>query len=441
MNGSPVLFCRTFLHERRNTMFIDQARIFIKAGNGGNGAISFYRGKYIPNGGPDGGNGGRGGSVSIKANRNISTLQNFRFQRKYVAGDGENGAKAKRAGKYGESLTIEVPVGTVVREADSGRLLVDLSTDGQETVLQEGGRGGVGNAVFASATRQAPNFAKPGQVIEGFYVNLELKLLADVGLLGMPNVGKSTFISVVSNAKPKVADYHFTTLEPQLGIATVGDFSFTIADIPGLIEGASEGLGLGLEFLRHVERTRLLVHFLDSSGSEGRDPYEDFLAINRELENFAPALARRPQIIALNKIDLADEDEVEELAKRFREEGYEVFLLSAPIHYGTDALIERVASKLRELPETVLYEEPEVEMKTYRLEEAPFTVKKTHEGYEVEGKLVDELMRQINFQDTESLQFFQKELRDKGVIDALEEAGIEEGEDVIMGDLIFEFIF
>lgn len=422
-------------------MFIDEARIFIKAGDGGNGAISFHTAKYIPNGGPDGGNGGRGGSVHIQASRNISTLQNFRFQRKYLAENGENGSKSKRAGKKGNHITIDVPLGTVVREADTGRLLVDLSEDGQVYTLQEGGRGGVGNAVFASSTRQAPNFAKPGQIVEGFYVSLELKLIADVGLLGMPNVGKSTFISVVSNARPKVADYHFTTLEPQLGIATVGDFSFTIADIPGLIEGASEGAGLGLDFLRHVERTRLLVHFLDVSGSEGRDPYEDFLMINKELMNFHPDLAERPQIVALNKMDLADEEQIENLKTMLEEDGYDVYVLSAPIHYGTDALLKAIATKLQELPETILYETPTESIKRYTLEEEPFAIDVSEEGYEVSGKVVDDLMRQINFSDTESLQFFQMQLRSSGIIDALEKAGIEEGDDVIMGDLVFEYLF
>jgi GTP-binding protein len=423
-------------------MFIDQARIYIKAGNGGNGAVSFYRGKYIPNGGPDGGNGGRGGSVFMKAVPNLSTLQNFRFKRKYVAGNGEDGAKAKRAGKKGEDLTIEVPVGTVVREHDTGRLLADLNKEGQTVELQAGGRGGVGNAVFATSTRQAPNFAKPGVLVEGFYVDLELKLLADVGLLGMPNVGKSTFISVVSNARPKIGDYPFTTLEPQLGIATVGDFSFTLADIPGLIEGASEGAGLGLAFLRHIERTRLLVHFIDVSGSEGRDPVEDFHIIQDELENFNAILAERPQIIALNKVDLADPAEAEATKKRFEDMGYECFLLSAASHQGTKELLDHIAAELQKLPETVLYEEPDKTYKVYRLEEDSYTVEQNEDGiFEVSGPYIEELCRHVNFQDTESLQYFQKQLRDKGVIADLEKAGVEEGDTIYLGGLEFEFIF
>lgn len=423
-------------------MFIDEARVYVKGGNGGDGAVSFHTAKYIPNGGPDGGNGGRGGSVYVVADRNVSTLQAFRFQRKYVAEDGEKGGQAKCAGKSGKDLTFTVPVGTLIREAETGRLLADLTEDGEKVLLSAGGRGGAGNAVFASSTRQAPRFAKPGQVVEGFYINMELKLLADCGLIGLPNVGKSTFLSVVSAARPKIADYHFTTLEPQLGIATVGDYSFTIADIPGLIEGASEGAGLGHDFLRHIERTRLLVHFLDASGSEGRDPYEDFCLINQELEAFNIQLAERPQLVALNKIDLAPEQaEVDRLQKRLEEEGYQVFQLSAPIHYGTQELLEAIAEKLQALPPTILFEKPETEVRVYKLKEDDFTIRQEGEAYLVEGPWIDELMRGINFGDTESLQYFQKQLRDKGVIDALEAAGVEEGDTVEMGDLVFDFIF
>lgn len=422
-------------------MFIDEARIYVKAGNGGDGHVSFYRAKYVPNGGPDGGNGGRGGSVYVEADRNVSTLQSFQFQRKYVAEDGQDGDQGKRAGKSGSDLTFKVPVGTVIREYDTGLLLADLTEHGQRILLSAGGRGGVGNTVFASSTRQAPNFAKPGQQVEGFYVKLELKLLADVGLLGMPNVGKSTYISVVSNARPKIADYHFTTIEPQLGIVTVGDSSFTIADIPGLIQGASDGAGLGLDFLKHIERTRLLVHFLDASGSEGRDPYEDFQMINNELIAFDARLADRPQLIALNKIDLAEEEEVNALQKRFEDEGYEVFQLSAPIHHGTQELLEAIARTLQTISETILYEMPEEEIKHYTLDEKEYSVKKDGDAYLVHGPWIDELMRHINFSDTESLQYFQKQLRSKGVVEALEEAGIQEGDDVEMGDLVFEFIF
>ncbi len=422
-------------------MFIDEARIWVKAGDGGNGAISFHTAKYVPQGGPDGGNGGRGGSIRFKADRNISTLQAFRFQRKYTAEDGQNGMSKKMAGKSGQDVLVRVPVGTLIREDETGRLLADLSEDEQEVLVSEGGRGGVGNMVFATSTRQAPRFAKPGQRVEGFYIQLELKLLADVGLIGLPNVGKSTFLSVVSQARPRIADYHFTTLEPQLGIATVGDYSFTIADIPGLIEGASEGAGLGHDFLRHIERTRLLVHFLDVSGSEGRDPLEDFRLINQELEAFNPRLAERPQIVALNKIDLADEAQVQEVRAKLEDEGYEVHELSAPIHIGTAELLESIAGTVAKLPEVILYEKPQTDVKVYRLEQDDFTVKKISSGYSVQGPWIDELMRAINFGDTESLQYFQKQLRVKGVIDELEKAGVQEGDEIELGDIVFDYIF
>ncbi len=422
-------------------MFIDEARIWVKAGDGGNGAVSFHTAKYVPNGGPDGGNGGRGGSVRVIADRNISTLQAFRFQRKYAAEDGQNGMAKKMAGRKGQDVLIQVPVGTILREAESGRLLADLTEDGQEVLLSEGGRGGVGNMVFATSTRQAPRFAKPGQRVAGFYVNLELKLLADVGLIGLPNVGKSTYLSIVSQAKPKIADYPFTTLEPQLGIATVGDFSFTIADIPGLIEGASQGAGLGIDFLRHIERTRLLVHFLDASGSEGRDPYGDFGLINKELEEFDAQLAARPQIVALNKIDMADPEKLAALKARIEGEGYEVYELSAPIHIGTSELLEAIARKLATLPPVILNEMPETEVKVYKLEADAFTVRRIDGGFSVQGPWIDELMRSINFTDTESLQYFQKQLRQKGVIDELEKAGVQEGDEIEMGDLVFDYIF
>ena len=295
-------------------MFIDHASIEVIAGDGGDGAVSFHRAKYIPKGGPDGGHGGDGGSVILVGDHNLMTLQDFRYRTKYKAASGEKGAKAKRAGKAGDDLFVRVPLGTLVRDGDTGQLLADVTEDGQQVIVARGGHGGVGNSAYATSRRQAPNFAKAGERGEQRYIELELKVLADVGLVGMPNVGKSSFLSVVTAARPEVADYHFTTLQPNLGIAAVGDFSFTIADIPGLIEGASKGLGLGDDFLRHIERTRLLVHVLDAAGSEGRDPLEDFAVINGELEAFSEKVARLPQIIALNKIDLAEEEDVEALS-------------------------------------------------------------------------------------------------------------------------------
>lgn len=421
-------------------MFIDQARVFVKAGNGGDGAVSFYRAKFIANGGPDGGNGGRGGSVFIQATSNMTTLQKFRDRRKYTAEDGEHGGKQKMAGKSGTDLTITVPVGTVVREAESGRLLADLTEDGETVTLAKGGRGGVGNTAFATSTRQAPNFAKPGELKEGFYVTLELKILADAGLIGMPNVGKSTYLSVVSRATPKIADYHFTTLEPQLGIATVDDYSFTLADIPGLIEGASDGAGLGHDFLRHIERTKMLVHVIDSSGSEGRDPYEDFVKINNELASFSEKLAEKPQIVALNKIDLAEEEDVEALQAKLEAEGFEVFQMSAPIHWGTDDLLKNIATHLQNLPNTILYEKPKEEIKVYTFEEDTYEITMDEDIYVIEGKWIDNLMRSVNLDSIDSMQYFQKQLRDKGVIADLKAKGIEEGDTIAIGDLLFDYI-
>ncbi len=420
-------------------MFVDQARIFVKAGNGGNGAVSFYRGKYIPKGGPDGGNGGRGGSVYIKAKSGMTTLQNFRDKKKYLAENGEHGGKQKKAGKSGENLTIEVPIGTVVRNYETGELLADLTEAGETVLLSKGGRGGVGNTAFATSTRQTPTFAKPGELVDGFYVSLELKILADVGLLGLPNVGKSTYLSVISRAQPKIANYHFTTLEPQLGIATVGDFSFTVADIPGLIEGASQGAGLGHDFLRHIERTKMLVHVLDASGSEGRDPYEDFKMINRELREFSEVLADKPQIVALNKIDLCEEEDVLALKKKIEADGYEVYSMSAPINWGTDELLKAIAGMLVKLPETILYEKPE-HVKVYELEELTYDVYKEDDIYVVEGTWIDDLLRRVNFDSVDSLQWFQKQLRDQGIIDQLHELGAEEGDTIALGDLLFDFV-
>ena len=421
-------------------MFIDRARVFVKAGDGGNGAVSFYRGKYIPNGGPDGGNGGRGGSVYIRADKNINTLQYFRDRKKFLAQNGEHGGKQKMAGKSGEDLTINVPVGTVVRNDETGVLLADLTEDGETVILSKGGRGGVGNTAFATSTRQAPTFAKPGELREGFYVSLELKILADCGLIGMPNVGKSTYLSVVSRARPKIADYHFTTLEPQLGIATVGDYSFTLADIPGLIEGASAGAGLGHDFLRHIERTKLLVHVLDASGSEGRDPLEDFRMINLELKQFSETLAGKPQIVALNKIDMADEYRLQSLKETLEAEGYEVYSMSAPINYGTEELLNAIAEKLSKLPDTILYEKPRQDMRVYKIEDDSYEIREEDDIQVVEGPWIDDLLRKVNFDSIDSVQFFQKELRDKGIIAELEARGVKEGDTVAIGDLLFDFI-
>lgn len=421
-------------------MFIDSAKIYVKAGDGGSGHVSFYRAKYVPKGGPDGGNGGRGGSVYLVADQSLTTLQDFRYKRKYVAPNGERGGTGRKAGRSGEDLTIRVPLGTVLRDADTGDLLQDFTEDGQRYTVAEGGRGGVGNAVFATATRQSPNFARPGVKGEEHMLSLELKLLADVGLVGLPNVGKSTFLSVVTSARPKIADYHFTTLEPVLGIAQVGDTAFTIADIPGLIEDAHQGVGLGLDFLRHVERTRLLVHVLDVSGSEGRDPLEDYRLINNELRSFSEDLAARPQIAALNKIDMADDEDVERVREALEAEGLEVFEISAPIHHGTQELLNAMARKLQTIPPTVLYEVPDESVRVYELAKEPWKIDAEDDIFEVSGDAVDQLLRSVNLEDTESLQWFQLQLRKQGIIDGLTKAGIKEGDTVVLGEIAFDYI-
>lgn len=421
-------------------MFIDHANIEVTAGDGGDGAVSFHRAKYVPRGGPDGGHGGNGGSVIFRADHNLSTLQDFRYKRKYVAQSGQNGAKRKRAGAAGEDLVVRVPLGTLITDANTGQLLADLTEHEEEVVVAQGGHGGVGNSAYATSRRQSPNFAKAGEQGEHRFIQLELKVLADVGLVGMPNVGKSSFLSVVTSATPEVADYHFTTLQPMLGIATVGDSSFTIADIPGLIAGAAEGVGLGHDFLRHIERTRLLVHVLDAAGSEGRDPMEDFRQINEELESFNEHLGELPQIVALNKIDLAEEEDIEALEEEFRSMGYEVFPICAPIQEGTEDLLNAMAAKLHTLP---VPEKVEVDT-SYRLYdldtgEEEITVYVAEDGaYVAEAPWLDRFLRSINFDDFESLHYFQKTLNRRGVMAALEAAGLQPGDTVRLGDVEFE---
>lgn len=421
-------------------MFIDQANIEVTAGNGGDGAVSFHRAKYVPRGGPDGGHGGNGGSVIFRADHNLSTLQDFRYKRKYVAQSGQNGSKNKRAGAAGEDLVVRVPLGTLISDADTGQLLADLTEHEEEVIVAQGGHGGVGNSAYATSRRQSPNFAKAGEKGEHRIIHLELKVLADVGLVGMPNVGKSSFLSVVTAATPEVADYHFTTLQPILGIATVGDSSFTIADIPGLIAGAAEGVGLGHDFLRHIERTRLLVHVLDAAGSEGRDPMEDFKQINQELESFNVRLGELPQMVALNKIDLADDEKITALEAEFRSLGYEVFPICAPILEGTEELLNAIAAKLHTLP---LPEKVDAES-SYRLYdldtgEEDITVYVAEDGaYVAEAPWLDRFLRSINFEDFESLHYFQKTLERRGVMAALEAAGLKPGDTVRLGDVEFE---
>ncbi|NLL65946.1 MAG: GTPase ObgE [Clostridiaceae bacterium] len=421
-------------------MFIDVAEIYVCAGKGGDGHVSFHRAKYIPNGGPDGGDGGRGGDVIFVADPNMASLQDFRYKRKYKAENGESGGQNKKTGRSGENLVIRVPVGTLLFDKDSDRLLADLNEAGEEVVIAKGGAGGRGNARFATSVRQAPNFAKAGRIGMDFNLRIELKLLADVGLLGMPNVGKSTLLSVVSRARPKIADYHFTTLKPNLGICKVGDQDFVMADIPGLIPDAHKGAGLGGDFLRHVERTRLLVHLVDVAGSEGRNPIEDFDNINRELELYDPILSERPQIVVASKIDLATPEQIDHFRKVMEGRGYDVYEICGPIHEGTDELLKAIAEKLSQLPRTVLSVPSYEDHKVYEAPVELFTIRRENEFFYVEGEWARHLVASTNFDDTESLQFFQKMLRRNNVIEALEKADIQEGDTVVMEELEFEFI-
>lgn len=422
-------------------MFVDIVKIKIKAGDGGDGAVAFHREKYVASGGPDGGDGGRGGNILFQADDHLSTLADFRYKRKYNAPRGENGRGNRCSGKNAQDLVIKVPRGTLVKDAETGRILADISGD-EPQIVARGGRGGWGNIHFATPTRQTPRFAKPGLPGESMEVQLELKLLADVGLVGYPNVGKSTLVSVVSEAKPVIADYHFTTITPVLGVVRMGEnSSFVMADIPGLIEGAGEGVGLGHQFLRHVERCRLLVHIVDVSGSEGRDPKEDFEIINRELEKFNPELAKRPMLVAGNKCDLAEEEQIEEFRDYVEAKGYEFFPIMAAIRYDVDPLLKRIQELLSKLPPMIRYE-PEPEPVKPVEEVGKHAVKITVEDgvYMVEGEWLLQIMKSVNFDDYESLQYFQRVLISSGVIDALREAGIQEGDTVSMYDLEFDFV-
>lgn len=422
-------------------MFVDIAKISIKAGNGGDGAVTFHREKYVAAGGPDGGDGGRGGNIVFRADHNLSTLADFRYKRKYAAQNGEPGRGKRCSGKSGEDLVIRVPFGTLVKETESGRLLADLSTD-EPCVIARGGRGGWGNAHFATPTRQVPRFARPGTPGEAFEVQLELKLLADVGLIGFPNVGKSTLISVVSEAKPQIANYHFTTITPVLGVVSMGEgSSFVMADIPGLIEGAGEGAGLGYRFLRHVERCRLLVHIVDVAGSEGRDPVKDFEMINKELEKFNPQLAERPMLVVGNKCDLATEEQIAAFRDDVQGRGYEFFPIMAAIRYGVDPLLKRIAELLSKLPPVIRYEPDPVPEKPELVQERGAVSVVNRDGvYVVEGDWLLNVLRTIDFDDSESLQYFQRVLIHSGVIDALREAGAGEGDTVSIYDVQFDFV-
>jgi GTP-binding protein len=421
-------------------MFVDIANIHIKAGDGGNGKVSFRREKYVAAGGPDGGDGGRGGNVVFKVDDNLSTLADFRYKRKYFAENGQPGGAARCNGKSAADLILYVPRGTLIKETVTGRIIADISDDG-ETIIAKGGNGGWGNCHFSTATRQVPRFAKPGIPGEELDITLELKLLADVGLIGFPNVGKSTFISVVSEAKPKIANYHFTTLIPTLGVVNVYDKSFVMADIPGIIEGASEGIGLGHEFLRHVERCRLLVHVIDAAGSEGRDPIDDFEKINNELKNFSSELATREQIVVANKCDLTDEEILAKLREYFEGKGIKYFECMAAIAEGTEDVIKYVASALDRLPPVIKYEPEPKQFEDYSVvKKREFTLEVEDGVYIIEAPWLLKVMETIDPDDYESLQYFQRVLRSSGIIDALIDAGVKEGDTVSVYDIEFDYV-
>lgn len=422
-------------------MFTDYAKIYVTAGKGGNGAVSFRREKYIAAGGPDGGDGGKGGDVYFEVDPDSNTLVDFRYKKKFKAENGNNGEGSHKYGKSGADLYIKVPIGTMIKDATTGEVLADLSESGQKELVLHGGRGGKGNSHFATSTRQAPRFSQAGEEGEEKELILELKLLADVGLIGFPSVGKSTILSVVTAATPKIADYHFTTLEPNLGVvkSEYGD-SFVIADIPGLIEGASEGTGLGIQFLRHIERTRLLLHVIDVSGSEGRNPVEDFYIINRELEKYSKKLAKRKQIIVANKIDsMQDETLYKDLEKLAKEKNMKIFKISAATGEGIKELMQAVSKILKTLPKEELVETTQ-KRKVYKLEEKePFTIKREDDMFVVDGPAIRDLMRRVNMEDNESLYYFQKHLEELGVNQKLKEAGVKQGDTVKVYDYLLEW--
>ena len=421
-------------------MFIDRARIVLKAGNGGNGAVSFHREKYVAAGGPDGGDGGNGGSIYLQADDHLSTLADFKYKRKYEAKNGEPGSGKRCTGKSAEDLILKVPRGTVVREWESGQIMADISGD-EPVLLCKGGRGGFGNAKFATPTRQIPRFAKTGTQGEKFEVSLELKLIADVGFLGFPNVGKSTLLSVISNARPKIANYHFTTLSPNLGVVKSKGAAFVAADIPGLIEGASRGVGLGYDFLRHIERCRLLVHVVDVSGSEGRDPIADFEQINAELAAFSSELAARKQIVAGNKTDIADTEGQARFAAYLKEKGYDYYPISAATTKGTEQLVDACAAALQQLPPGRRYEPEFVREQRSRVRDRDFTIRREEHGdWEIVAPWLERILMQSNVEDYESLMYFQNALAESGILDRLIELKVQEGETIRIGDYQFDYV-
>ena len=417
-------------------MFLDVAHIYIKAGNGGNGRVSFYREKYNPTGGPDGGDGGNGGDIIFLADGNMTTLIDYKFHVHFRAENGEDGGGANKTGKTGKSIIIKVPTGTIIKDSETGGIIADMFEDGYTKVVLRGGRGGKGNARFATPTRRSPSFAQNGVKTIEHRVTLELKTIADIGLVGFPNVGKSTLLSVLTEARPKIANYHFTTLNPNLGVIKFYDKSYVIADIPGLIEGASEGVGLGHEFLRHIERVRMIVHVVDVSGHEGRDPYEDYLSIRKELSDYSKSIGELPEIVVANKIDMATPEQIEEFSKKV---GKPVFPMSAIIHEGVDALIKEISKNITKLPpaKALSFEEFSYDEST----DTNFEIVKRGEGvFEIVGGFVDMLVRNVILDDVDSYRYFQRKLKEKGIFEALREAGVEENDTIIIADIEFDFV-
>ena len=427
-------------------MFADRARIYVRSGKGGDGHVSFRREKYVPNGGPDGGDGGNGGSVILEVDDGLNTLTDYRHVRKYHAEDGENGSKRNCRGKNGADLILKVPEGTVIKEAETGKVITDMSGENRRFVLLSGGRGGNGNQHYATSTMQAPKYAQPGQEAKELELLLELKVIADVGLVGFPNVGKSTFLARVTNARPKIANYHFTTLNPNLGVVDLEDAKgFVIADIPGLIEGASEGVGLGHEFLRHIERTKLIIHMVDAAATEGRDPLEDIHAINKELEAYNPEIAARPQVIAANKTDMfAGAEEENETLRRIRQEfepkGIPVFPISAVSGQGVRELLYAVNNLLAEMDDKPVIFEQEY-FPEFTAKEEPYTVlyDEKEKEYVIEGPRIEKMLGYTNLESEKGFAFFQNFLKDNGILDELEKLGIEEGDTVRMYGLSFDY--
>ena len=427
-------------------MFTDRARIFIKSGKGGDGHVSFRREKYVANGGPDGGDGGHGGDIIFEVDEGLNTLVDFRHVRKYIAPSGEEGGKRRCHGADGEDLVIKVPEGTVVYDDESGKVITDMSGDNRREVILKGGKGGLGNMHFATATMQVPKYAQPGQAAQELWVRLELKVIADVGLVGFPNVGKSTFLSRVTNARPKIANYHFTTLNPNLGVVDLEGGGFVIADIPGLIEGASEGVGLGHEFLRHIERTKVIVHIVDAASVEGRDPVEDIHKINAELEAYDPSILQRPQVIAANKLDALYvdedmEDPVERLRLEFEPQGIQVFPISAVSGQGLKELLYHVKDMLKNMDDKPVIFEKEFDINELRIDEKlPYTVTRDDDGgFRVEGPRIEKMLGYTNLDSERGFEFFQNFLKDSGILEELENGGIEEGDTVRMYGLEFDY--